>query len=175
MSVLKMVKPTLLLAMVGLALTSLIGYHAIHARSQEQIRLIKAQIAQEQSNQHAQSDVSRLLRQIEEYRKRLPSAPDASWLVREVVALGQEIGVEPTSISEEFPKSVEDFTRLAVTIEFSGTYHQLGLFLDRLENAPAFIHVDGVDISQARGEASGMPIRLQLSTLYVPKPEHAVR
>lgn len=160
-------KPTLLIGVIGLALTGWIGYHGIYARQQERVHLIQAQVAQEQANQDAQQQVATLLAQIEQYHKRLPPEPDPSWLVREAVAIGQKAGLELTTITKESPQQFQQFTRLAINLHFTATYHQLGTFLDHLEQSDHFIRVEHLAVNgpqEARGPAS---VELVLSTIYL--------
>ena len=161
-------KPTLLVGVIGVVLGGLIGYHGIYARHAEQRRLIYAQIAQEQTDQQMQAEGAALLTQIEQYRKRLPEEPDPSWLVREAVELGQKAGLELTTISQESPKPFAQFVRLAIILQFTATYHQLGTFLDYLEGSERFIRVDHLDLQSPRDASGPASVGLTLSTFYLP-------
>lgn len=160
-------KPTLLLAAIGLVTSSLFGYHLMYAPKQEQARVIAAQISQVQADQQAQHELAALLLQVDTYHKRLPPSPDPSWLVREVVALGRTAGIDLTLISQQDPQPIEQYTRLSISVQFQTTYHQLGKFLDILERAEPFIRVDRVDMSSPR-ETGDATAQLHLSSIYVP-------
>lgn len=162
--------PSLLLAGIGVAVTGLIGYNAVHKPQQRQLGLVRTQVMEEQTRQQAAMGVAELLHQIEQYRKRLPEEPDPSWLVRQVVALAEQSGVQLTTISQEPPQRFEQFTRLAVRVQITATYHQLGTFLDHIERAPQYLRVEQLEVSRSRsGQAGGQPetVHLMLSTLYV--------
>ena len=161
-------KPTLLIGVMGVVLGGLIGYHGIYVRHAEQARLIQSQIAQEQTDQHMQAEAAVLLTQIEQYRKRLPEEPDPSWLVREAVELGQKAGLELTTISQESPKPFAQFVRLAITLHFTATYHQLGTFLDYLEGSDRFIRVDHLNLQSSKDGSGPASVELTLSTFYLP-------
>ncbi len=161
-------KPTLLLGVIGVAFVGFLGYYRLNGGQQQQVRLTHTQIAQEQDNQHAQADVASLLHQLEGYRKRLPPEPDPSWLVREVVAVGQPLGLQFTTITQGTPQEFSEFTRLTVTLEFTASYHQLGTFLDQVEHATPFLRVDRIDISSATGRDEAVPVHVNLSTFYLP-------
>lgn len=166
-------KPTLLVAVIGLALGGLVGYHTIYAPQQEQARLIAVKAAQRQADQQAQDDTATLLKQIEQYRKRLPPEPEPSWLVQEVVAVGRQLGIELTTIAPDVPQETPQYTRLSVTLQFDATYHELGAFLDAIERSDAFIRVEHFDLASQRdaarergaGKAS---VQLVVSSFYVP-------
>ncbi|MBI2104709.1 MAG: type 4a pilus biogenesis protein PilO [Candidatus Omnitrophica bacterium] len=131
------------------------------------MRLIQAQIADEQATQRLQADVAALLRQAEQSRKRLPEEPDPSLLVHDVVALAQQAGVQLTSISRETPQTFRRFTRLAVILQGTASYHQLGAFLDALERSERFLRVERFEISRPT-ELGPASVHLSISTLYVP-------
>ena len=162
-------KPSLLVVGIGVATTALIGYNLIHKPQQRQLRLVRAQITAEQTRQQAATTVAALLHDIEQYRKQLPEEPDASWLAQEAVTLAEQSGVQLTTISQEPPQRFDAFTRLAVKLQVTASYHQLGAFLDQLERSNHFIRVDRVEIPPGRDAShQTQDMNVTLSTLYVP-------
>ena len=160
-------KPTLLLGGIGVALTALLGYNAVYGPYQRQVGVIRSQLADEQLTQRTQADVAALLQQVEQYRTQLPTEPDPSWLIREVVALSQKAGVQLTTINQEQPSVTEQSTRLAVTLQLSSSYHQFGAFLDEIEHADRFLQVDSVRMN--RFQSTGpISVEVTVSTLYLP-------
>lgn len=158
---------TMIAAAIAIAVVLPAGY-TIHKGYQEKLRLVEAQIANERSTQASQAETAATLRQIEQYRKRLPNEPSPSWLVTEVMSLGERLGLQLSAIAQEPPQESQQFTRLAVTLEFSASYHDLGVFLDRLEQSGSFIRVEHLDVTppkEPRGKAS---VQLTLSTVYLP-------
>lgn len=161
---------TFLVGAMTVAVAVPIGY-TITRGHQEKIRLIQTQITQEEATQQAQADVAAMLRQIEQYRTRLPSEPNPSWLVAEAVALGERAGLQLTAIAhQESPHAVQQFTRLAVTVEFNASYHQLGTFLDLVERSERFLRVERMEIRSPTSKEKGNQgsVELTLSTLYLP-------
>ena len=168
-------KPTLLLAGIGLAATLLIGYNFVHKPQQRQLDLVRAQVAAEQARQETAATVAAVLHQIDQYRKQLPDEPDPSWLAQEAMKLAEQSGVQLTTINQEPPQRFEAFTRLAVRLQVTASYHQLGTFLDRLERSSRFIRVEEVDMPGARNATDQMPaISLTLSTVYLPSGLSAI-
>ena len=161
-------RPSLLAGAIGVAITLVVSYYAIYVPYKNQASLIRTQIAEEQTNQQMQGDVASLLREVEQYRKRLPQEPDPSWLVHEVVGLAQKAGVQPTTISQEPPQPYGQFTRLGVTIQISATYHQLGSLLDAIERSDRFIQVERLLVNRIEDGGPAM-INLTLGTLYLPQ------
>ncbi len=160
-------KSQLLAGAIALVVALPIGYN-IRRGQQEKRRLIQTQIAQVRSAHEVQADITAALRQIEQYRKRLPPEPNPSWLVNEAVTLGEQAGLQLTTIAQDPPQTFQTFTRLAVSLEFAASYHQLGMFLDRVEHAEHFIHVERLSVTPPREEWGKATIQLTLSTVYLP-------
>lgn len=163
-------RPLLLVGATIVAITGLIGYHRVYAPRRNEVLSIQQQIREEQASQAALQGIVVVLKRLEQYRKRLPTEPDPSWLVREVVQLAQDTGVQFTTIAQEPTRSIDQFTRLAVGLHFTATYHQLGAFLDRVERAEPFILIERVEVSGQRDTNGAGGVRIVLSTLYAPFP-----
>ena len=158
---------TLIAGVIAVAVVLPAGY-TIHKGYQEKLRLVDAQIANEHSTQASQAQTADTLQQIEQYRKRLPNEASPSWLVNEAMSLGERVGLQLSAIAQESPQEIQQFTRLAVTLELGASYHALGMFLDQLEHSGSFIRVERLEVSppkESRGKAS---VQLTLSTIYLP-------
>jgi len=145
----------------------LVGYNAIHVPQERAVRLSREQAAEEQATQRMQAEVAALLAEAEQYRKPLAEEPDPAALVRDVVELAQQSGVQLTSISHESPQELPQFTQMTVRLHGTASYHQLGTFLDALERAERFLRVERFEISRAAYQQAAA-IELVVSTLYVP-------
>lgn len=165
-------KPTLLLVIVGLvvALTGFGGYNAIYAPHQTQVRLIRSQIADEQANQAMQAEVAGLLEQVERFRKRLPPERDPAWLVEHVLPIADRAGLQFDSIGRDVPQDIGALTRLSITLQGTGSYHQVGAFVDELERSEPYFRVDRLVLGPPPAAAppeKGM-VQMVVSTVYVP-------
>jgi Tfp pilus assembly protein PilO len=161
-------KPSLLVIGIVIASACLIGYYAIHVPAQHEVRLIQAQITEEQASQSLKSDVLALLAQIGRYREQLPEEADSSWLANQVVTLAQRAGVQPASITHDAPQVSAEYTRLTVNLQLSASYHQLGAFLDEIERAPYFIQVDRLMLERVDESEQGT-IHVTFSTIVLPR------
>lgn len=161
-------KPTFLFGAIAVAVVAFLSYTMLKGH-QEKIHLIQQQSEHEEAVQNTQADVAVMLRQIDEYRKRLPAQPNPSWLVSEAVALGEQSGLQFTAISQDAPRELQSqFTRLAITLEFAASYHELGRFLDRVEHSNRFMRVEHLDVTSPRERGGQATVQLTLSTVYVP-------
>ncbi len=162
-------KPLVFLIGISVAIAGLAGYNVGYVPQQEQVRLTQVQRFEEQANQQLQAEVAALLNQVERYRTRLLPVPDTALLVRKVVALAGQSGVTLGRITQETPKTFPQFTRLTVQLEGSASYHQLGTFLDDLEQSDLFIRVGRLQASRStQGDDHPGDFTLSVSTLFVP-------
>jgi len=161
-------KSAWILYAVGIVLTWMIGYNYAYVPQQRQARLIQTQIANEQQQQRTQAEVADILQHIERYRKRLPEDADPSWIVREVVPLAQAAGIQLTSITQQPLNGTPQFTRLAVEVQFTASYHQLGAFIDAIERSKRFMRVERLNVARAESATYAVPVQLTLGTLYLP-------
>lgn len=163
-------KQTLLLGTIIVAFAGFFGYHMVYRPQQAKVAEYPRVLEREQADYQAQADAAALMERVESYRRQLPPEADTSWLVNEVVSVANDVGVQVTRIVPEPPRDLEGVTRLGVSVEVSASYHQLGAFLDRIERAPVFIHVDRADVADAStGDSSSeRTIHVVLSTLYIP-------
>jgi len=160
-------KTTLAVSILTIAGVLLVGYNIL-TRHQETVHLIHAKIEEEYATQRAQAEVAALVGQLEHGRKRLPGTPDPSWLVTAVVALAEQEHLRFTTINQESPRALQQFTKLAATLEFTASYHQLGSFLDRIERSERFIRVEQLEVTAPRADGEEASIRVTLSTVYLP-------
>lgn len=173
--------PAVLLGAFGIVLTGLVGYNFIHAPQRRQTGRLQAQLAEQQLKQQTVTELAALFQDLERYRERLPAAPDPSAFTQEIVALAQQAGIQLTSINQQPPETVGPLTTIALNVEFSASYHQLGAFIDTLERSHRFIRVNqfsfaGGDTAMPQATAGhdkepGEPqvsVRLTCSTFYLP-------
>lgn len=157
----------LIVLAIVVATACAIGYYGIHVPAKNEVRLIQQQIAEEQNSQGTKTDVAALLAQIERYRARLPEEADPSWLAQQLVTLAQQSGVQIASITQETPQPSDRFTRLAVNLQLTASYHQLGAFLDAVERSPYLIRVERLTVDRTEGEERGRA-QVTFSTIVLP-------
>ncbi len=90
------------------------------------------------------------LAQAEEELKRvlflLPDSKEIPGLLENVSQLGAEVGLENLLFQPQ-PEQVQEFyATVPIRLDLVGTYHQLGLFLDRVSKLNRILKVDNLDI-----------------------------
>ncbi len=99
----------------------------------------------------------RLLKRLEELKEQLPEEREITSLLKQVSDLGIGSGLEikswkpgqkiahPSGIVEEIP----------VSVEFAGTYHDLGAFLSSLTRLNRIVNINDMKLTPQTGKAKG--------------------
>ena len=165
-------RPAVLCGVVVVALAGYLGYYGIYLPDQRKLSTLREQLTKEQETQELAGGLVHSLEEVEQLRKRLPQAPETERLLQEVGRIAQQEGVQLISIVPQEPKGLQDVTRLAVTLKFVSSYHQLGRFVSGLENAPLFLLVETLNLSRDREDVAH--VEMTVSTVYVPPLTSAV-
>lgn len=162
-------QPVVIPGVVVLVLAGYVGYHGVHRRYQQEMTQLQAQLHDRQEVQDMRTQLAGALGTLERKRQRLAPMPSVDWLVQEIDTIAAATGLRLTRIVPQRPESVDDFTRIAVSLEFSASYHELGTFVSSLESGPHLIHVDSLAIGRAASEEEGTSaMTLLVSAWYVP-------
>ena len=151
-------KLPVVMAVIILGIACCLGYNYIYVPNQERVTAIQAKITLEKATQQSQSEVATLLEELDKYRKRLPPAPDASWLAKQVVQISEQANIQLKSISQENPQINRPFFKLAVNVEFNSGYHELGAFLDLIERAGSYLQVERLDVEKVGSQGRAAPL-----------------
>ncbi len=161
-------RPGLVSGLLVLLAAGLLGSR-IYAREQAKLVNIHQQFSEEQQRQALREDLASRLRQLDQIRSHLAPEVETEWLFEQVHTLAQNVGINVTSLTPLPPKPLEEFTQVGVNVQFESSYHQLGTFLSQLENAPAFLQVD--DLEVGTGPQTGvLSVRITISSFSVPLP-----
>lgn len=161
-------KPAVISGIIVLAATGYFGYHGAVVRPRQALERVQQQLREAQQEQDLRAHVAFSLQEFEHQRQRLAQSPDPDWLLQEVGKLVHDAGIEVRALIPQAPQKGAEFTRLAVSLQFTSTYHQLGQFLSRIESAQHSITVEELDVTPERSTSGLAQVRLLLSVLYVP-------
>jgi Tfp pilus assembly protein PilO len=158
------------IAGAALLLAGAFGYTQVYSGKRREADRYTAELEVRQKEQGLAVDAAALLKRVDEYRKRLAPKPEISWLMREALTALQEAGVQPQSVTPGSPTPVGEFTQLAVSLQFRGTYEQLAQVLATLERSPYLLQAESIDIMPLTSEdpATATLIRMDIVTLYLP-------
>lgn len=90
--------------------------------------------------------VADLQARLESYRPILPEEKDAADLLRRVNTLAVQSNLTIRGFRPQATNMRELHAEWPISLELEGTYHNLGMFLDRVSKFPRIINVGGLDI-----------------------------
>jgi type IV pilus assembly protein PilO len=93
------------------------------------------------------NDVADLQAKLESLRPILPEEKDAADLLRRVHSLAVESNLTIRGFKPQAIMTRELHAEWPISLELEGTYHNLGLFLDRVSKFPRIINVSGLAIA----------------------------
>jgi len=97
-------------------------------------------------------EVTDLQNKLESLRPILPEEKDAADLLRRVNMLAAQSNLTIRGFKPQAITTRELHAEWPISLELEGTYHNLGLFLDRVSKFPRIINVSGMSI-QGKNEA----------------------
>ena len=93
-----------------------------------------------------QSEVAELERRLENLRAVLPEQKDVADILRRVQGLATQSSLNIQRFTPQEPKQEAMYAALPFKLRAEGTYHNLGLFFDRLSKFPRIINVGEITI-----------------------------
>jgi type IV pilus assembly protein PilO len=93
-----------------------------------------------------QSDVAELERRLENLRAVLPEQKDVADILRRVQGLATQSSLNIQRFTPQEPKQEAMYASLPFKLRAEGTYHNLGLFFDRISKFPRIINVGEITI-----------------------------
>jgi type IV pilus assembly protein PilO len=97
----------------------------------------------------------------------LPDSKEIPGLLRIVSQLGLQQGLEFLLFKPEKEIPREFVAEIPVTLHLKGTYHQIGVFFDRLRRLPRIINIKGLEMGGFEEKTGKVTGRCQLITFRV--------
>jgi type IV pilus assembly protein PilO len=122
-----------------------------------------------------QARVAALKRQVDSLRPILPDEKDAAELLRRVNTLARESNLTIRSFKPQAITTRELHAEWPISLELEGTYHNLGMFLDRVSKVERIINVGGLTIQakQDQQPASTIAVTCTATTFVLVEPKPA--
>jgi type IV pilus assembly protein PilO len=95
--------------------------------------------------------------ELDSLRPKLPDEKDAADLLRRVNTLALESNLRVTAFRPQSTTTKELHVEWPIELELEGTYHNLGLFLDKVSKVPRIINVSDLELrtkTRPEGDAS---------------------
>ncbi len=135
---------------VGMALIAVwYLYGSVYKGTVVAIREVNGQIENEQQGGEIAKEVAGLQTVVAKYRSYFVKGKDESWLVDKVSRAANEAGLTIVSLNPRPLSDAGAFIYVGLSLSASGTYHQLGDFIGRLENSREFIRIEKLSFKKS--------------------------
>lgn len=115
-----------------------------------------------------QSEVSELERRLENLRAVLPEQKDVADILRRVQGLATQSSLTIQRFTPQDPKQEALYAALPFKLRAEGTYHNLGLFFDRISKFPRIINVGEITIKPRQVQDANASIEAEcVATTFV--------
>jgi type IV pilus assembly protein PilO len=102
----------------------------------------------------------------------LPEAEEIPHLLKNVSNLGQQQGLEFLLFKPEKENPKEFVAEIPVTLHLKGSYHQFGIFFDRLRRLPRIVNIKQLEMGSYEEKTAKITAHCQLVTFRVlPLPQ----
>ena len=141
-------------------------------QSQVQAELLRLKAQAEQTRQTAgqkprlEQELKMLEAELQRTIQQLPTDREIPSLLKRVAGLGQEVDLDVTLFKPGTPTAKEFYTEIPVQLKVIGTYHNLGLFFERLGRLERIVNVADLTMRQAtKGQRSGSTIQAEFGVV----------
>ncbi len=115
-----------------------------------------------------QSEVAELERRLENLRAVLPEQKDVADILRRVQGLATQSSLTIQRFTPQEPKQEALYAALPFKLRAEGTYHNLGLFFDRISKFPRIINVGEITIKPRQVQDANASIEAEcVATTFV--------
>jgi type IV pilus assembly protein PilO len=115
-----------------------------------------------------QSDVAELERRLDNLRAVLPEQKDVADILRRVQGLATQSSLNIQRFTPQEPKQEAMYAALPFKLKAEGTYHNLGLFFDRISKFPRIINVGEITIKPIQQQDANASITAEcVATTFV--------
>lgn len=121
-----------------------------------------------------ESEIKSLKQKLGDVQQILPTGRETGDLLRWIKNLGDQSNLDLKSFSPGGLRSVEFYKEFPIEMNVTGTYHDLGLFLDRVSKYQRIINVDNLRITKLTQRDRGKTIQASFTaTTFVYDEESA--
>lgn len=99
-----------------------------------------------------EEDIANYQVDLDRLRKILPTQRETESLIKKLKQLTEQGRFQLTKFQPADPKDRDFYLEWPIRVELDGTYHELGLFFDRLSNFSRIINVDDLSVRPNRGD-----------------------
>ncbi len=170
------VKNKLILMTAGIfVVTVFIGYSFIYKAGVKKAVQLRERMEEVKNMNALLEEVRVLNNKINGYLTMKINSPDPSNFLSKVTDIANECGIKIDSLNIEKPTKDGEYTFLSCSLGFAAPYHQLRVFMAKLESDKKFIRVDSLSVSpvgketkkdQAKESGILVNVKMELTGFY---------
>lgn len=141
-------------------------------RSEVQAELLRLKAQAEQTRQIAdqkprlEQEIKLVEAELQRTIQQLPTEKEIPSLLKRVAGLGQEADLDVALFKPGTPVAKEFYTEIPVQLKVMGTYHNLGLFFERLGRLERIVNVADLTMRRAtKGQRAGDTIQAEFGVV----------
>ena len=127
--------------------------------SEEQLEKLQAEIRKGRQARarldELERDIAALERKLTDLRQVLPTEPELGDLLKWIKSLADQTNLDLLIFAPGDLQEGEFLLEQPIKMQVRGTYHQLGMFFDRVGKHARIINIENVQIRQVRGDRGG--------------------
>ncbi len=145
---------------------------AVYGGQRQQLQVKRTQLTQLQSEIAEARAVAANLKSFEEQREllrreldgalqRLPNDTELPGLLTDISGLGKKSGLEIRAFSPQGKQNEGFYAKVPIKLEFYGSYHELGVFFDRLSRLSRIVNITELDMTLADQSADKPKLKIK--------------
>ena len=107
-----------------------------------------------------ENDVAKELEKLKKMREKVKSVSETSRFLAEIAKTAGQLNIKLKSISAMPVEKHEEYVKLSVTLEIESTYHEMGMFISKLEGGELFVSMDKLEVNSLDSKDSGVSSRI---------------
>jgi len=149
-----------------------IYWAAMYSGERQELQAKRGQLTQLQSEIAESRAVASNLKSFQEQREilrrelngalqRLPNDTELPGLLTDISSLGKKSGLEIRSFNPGDKVSRGFYAEVPISLEFYGSYHELGVFFDRLSRLSRIVNITQLDMSLASDDGDKPMLKIK--------------
>jgi len=93
--------------------------------------------------------------------RQLPNSKELPGLLTDISSLGKSAGLDFHAFRPQGEARRDFYAEVPIEVEFSGSFHQIAVFFDRIASLDRIVNVDDLDMSVQREDLDGTVLRVR--------------
>lgn len=108
-----------------------------------------------------EQEIAELERQLQLAVRQLPSSKELPGLLTDISTLGKKAGLEFNAFRPQGEVERGFYAEVPIQIEFTGSFHQVAAFFDRIANLDRIVNIGDLDMSVGREDLNGTILKVR--------------